>query len=341
MDVSIPPHNLRRFASSIACLGKIGKDLYLSFDELDGLTLSSLNEAKSAYGRFRFDPGFFERCTAPPVMGNRGGRAGGGGEDSDDEEDNFDTRYVCRVPVRSVHSILRQRKGVVSLRIRSEGTDWEGNHFGLNRRRRDKGKKKGTRERRNRANDDSDEEGEERRGSFSARERRKRKRQKQSRLKKRNAEGTDGDEGDDPDALSKNTNKMMLSFEFFIERPAPKGDPASHNPPAAAQNGGAFRVLHKVGVTDANGITLSASVAQRRTRSEIVSPPKLWLRLLDPLRRTAEVALTVDDALNVVTATSFHPGEVAQGGGADNAVLQAAAARNAVLRTETSTGVEE
>ena len=99
--------------------------------------------------------------------------------------------------------------------------------------------------------------------------------------------------------------------------------------------------MHKVGVTDANGITLSASVAQRRTRSEIVSPPKLWLRLLDPLRRTAEVALTVDDALNVVTATSFHPGEVAQGGGADNAVLQAAAARNAVLRTETSTGVEE
>ena len=43
-------HNLKRFAASVTCLGKIGKDLYLSFDPLDGLTLSSLNEAKSAFG---------------------------------------------------------------------------------------------------------------------------------------------------------------------------------------------------------------------------------------------------------------------------------------------------
>jgi hypothetical protein len=56
------------------------------------------------------------------------------------------------------------------------------------------------------------------------------------------------------------------------------------------------------------------------------------MRLLDPLK-TQEVALTVDDGLKVVTATSFHPGEVG-----NNAVL---GRNNAALKTETSTGVEE
>ena len=57
------------------------------------------------------------------------------------------------------------------------------------------------------------------------------------------------------------------------------------------------------------------------------------------------MALTIDDELKVVTATSFHPSELQNGqgggGGGANAVLQAAAARDAVLKTETSTGCEE
>ena len=160
---------------------------------------------------------------------------------------------------------------------------------------------------------------------------------------------------------------MTLSFEFHIDTSLPSstsrkngnGGGASDNNHYYNANGngggggggggGAFRVVHKVGVTDANGIALSASAARRRTRSEIVSHPRLWLRLLDPLRQAAEVALTIDDALRVVTATSFHPGEVGCGAiggvGEDaaggNAVLRAAAARNAVLKTETSTGAEE
>jgi hypothetical protein len=60
------------------------------------------------------------------------------------------------------------------------------------------------------------------------------------------------------------------------------------------------------------------------------------MRLLDPLKQTQEVALTIDDELKVVTATSFHPSHSTEGG---NTVL--AVARNTVLKTETSTGVEE
>ena len=336
--------------------------------------MSSLNDAKSAYGKFHFDSGFFERCTSPPLgasggrrsanaaAAGRGARSAGGGDNDTDDEEFYDTRYVCRVPVRSVHSILRPRKGVCSLRIRSEGMDDRGNYFGLNKKkkRRDQNKKKGGRSSshssRGRNNDnnrgdeddddddesDNDEDGDDRRGSYSARERSKsrKRRRKQSRIR-RNNNANPEDEENDPNSISTNTDKMMLSFEYFIERPTPKTD-ANNNPNNVA-NGGVFRVLHKVGVTDANGITLSASVTSRRTRSEIVSPPKLWLRLLDPLRRTAEVALTIDDTIKVVTATTFHPGEIAQLGNGEeqNAVLAAAAARNAVLKTETSTGIEE
>jgi len=354
MDITIPPHNLKRLTASITCLGKIGKDLYLSFDPLDGLTLSSLNEAKSAYGKFHFEPRYFERCSAPTVgSGGIGGSSKGLGnhdDDDDSDEEFYDTRYVCRVPVRSVHSILRPRKGVCSLRIRSEGMDDNGNYFGLNKKKRQK-KRSHHRGHRSREGDGDDEDGEDEgdgrrrrrdRGSFSARERRSRKRRKEGISNKRNNDEDEGsdDNADDPtNSISQNTDKMMLSFEFFIERPAPQ-NANTGNRNAPLSNGGVFRVLHKVGVTDANGITLSASVTQSRTRSEIVTPPKLWLRLLDPLRRTAEVALTIDDELKVVTATSFHPGEIQQLNN-ENAVLQAAAARNAALKTETSTGVEE
>jgi len=150
---------------------------------------------------------------------------------------------------------------------------------------------------------------------------------------------------------------MMLSFEYVIECLPSKTDihrdnhnhhhhnrhnQKSNNSNSNRGGGGTFRILHKVGVTDCNGISLSESISQRRTRSEIISHPRLWLRLIDPLRRTPEMALTIDDQLKVVTATSFHPMEVVQnGGGNDNAILQAAIARNAVLKTETSMGADE
>ena len=359
MDITIPPHNLKRFTAAITCLGKIGKDLYVSFDPLDGLILSSLNEAKSAFSKFHFDSTFFERCSAPAVVasasksfgGRRNNNQGHNNSDEEEDEDEFydSSRYVCRVPVRSVHSVLRPRKGVCSLRIRSEGMDDSGNHFGLKNSKRKRRKRRNNNSHREEEgsgdrddHDDDDGDGEERRPySTSARRRKKRRSNKSN-----NSDNNNHADNDKHSSVERGNDKMMLSFEFFIERTAPNQnrDNNYNNNTSGGTGGGTFRVVHKVGVTDANGITLSAST-RKRDRSEIVSPPKLWLRLLDPLRRTAEVALTVDDELKVVTATSFHPGEM-QGGGnhngaEDNAVLQAAAAKEAVLKTETSTGTEE
>ena len=367
MDVTIPPHNLKRFASSITCLGKIGKDLYVSFDPLDGLTLSSLNEAKSAYGKFHFDPGFFTHCDGPiglPTTNN---------DDDDDNNNDKGSRYICRVPIRSVSSVLRSRKGVLSLRLRSEGADDHGNLFGMRRAkkkasedresRRERGRTNGGNNtaRRNRNGDDDDDDNEDeddeesgrrrrRGGSLSARERSRSRNARRREMRSRSAEGDDENE-DDPSS-KRNVDKMMLSFEYHIEIPK-KYDTASttgggypnnnnHNSSNNNNNGGGrYSIVHRVGVTDANGISLSTSIARRRTRSEIVSHPRLFLRLLDPLRRTAEVALTIDDTLKVVTATSFHPNEMGGSGGGSNTILQANAARNAVLKTETSTGAEE
>jgi hypothetical protein len=170
-------------------------------------------------------------------------------------------------------------------------------------------------------------------GLYSARER------SRSRSSRRKCDGgidnDDVDPDDDPlsssHTLLHNYDKMMLSFEFHVE--AMGGQTSSLSTTATRNDDGGvgkvrggggegggggggsscratvtsfFRVHHRVGVTDANGISLSTSIASRSTRSEIVSHPRLWLRLLDQLRRTAEVALTIDDGLRVVTETSFH-----------------------------------
>ena len=360
MDVTIPPHNLKRFASSITCLGRIGKDLYVSFDPLEGLTLSSLNEAKSAYGKFHFDPGFFTHCDGPIGLHSNNN------EDDDDNDNDKGSKYVCRVPIRSVSSVLRSRKGVLSLQLRSEGADDHGNLFGMRRARKkaseDRESRRGgrrtnyrgntTRCNRNDNDDDNEEEEEDenneerdrrrrRGGSLSARER---SRSRNARRREMRSRSTKDDENEEDESSSKrNVDKMMLSFEYHIEIPnnydttttTTGGYPNNNN---NNSGGGRYSIVHRVGVTDANGISLSTSIARQRTRSEIVSHPRLFLRLLDPLRRTAEVALTIDDTLKVVTATSFHPNEL---GGSSNTILQANAARNAVLKTETSTGAEE
>ena len=356
MDVTIPPHNLKRFASSITCLGRIGKDLYVSFDPLEGLTLSSLNEAKSAYGKFHFDPGFFTTCE-------------GLGFSNNNDDNDKGSKYVCRVPIRSVSSVLRSRKGVLSLQLRSEGADDHGNLFGMRRARKkaseDRESRRGGRRKNDRGNttscdrndndDDNEEEDEDenneergrrrrRGGSLSARER---SRSRNARRREMRSRSTKDDENEEDGSSSKrNVDKMMLSFEYHIEIPnkydtttttTTGGYPNNNN---NNSGGGRYSIVHRVGVTDANGISLSTSIARQRTRSEIVSHPRLFLRLLDPLRRTAEVALTIDDTLKVVTATSFHPNELG-GSGGSNTILQANAARNAVLKTETSTGAEE
>mmetsp|Transcript_14161 Transcript_14161/g.20919 ORF Transcript_14161/g.20919 Transcript_14161/m.20919 type:complete len:320 (+) Transcript_14161:121-1080(+) len=108
MDCTVPSHNVKTFCSAIVSMSKIGKDLYLEFDPLDqGLILRTINDAKSAFSAFTFQPTFFERCVRPPTRKRT--------QDSDDT-------YKCRVPLRALQAITKARKGVVSMRVRNESS---------------------------------------------------------------------------------------------------------------------------------------------------------------------------------------------------------------------------
>jgi Rad9 len=115
----------------------------LEFDPIDGLILHTLNDAKSAYACFRFKSTFFERCTAPPETFSQLRRRSKKRplidynvensqtpqddtiRNDDDEED--DGKYLCRVPLRALATVIRPRKGVVSLRIQSQNADVDEN----------------------------------------------------------------------------------------------------------------------------------------------------------------------------------------------------------------------
>lgn len=125
MDVVIPGHAVRQFTAAIGCLSRIGKDLYLEFDGISGLSLRSLNDAKSAYACFHYRPNFFERCTAPPASRKRSRGEDDHDDDSDNnaDEDDDTLRFSCRVALRALTPIVRPRKNVVSLRIRNQADD--------------------------------------------------------------------------------------------------------------------------------------------------------------------------------------------------------------------------
>ena len=142
MDVTIPAHNLRTLSSALSTLSKIGKYLYIEFDPLAGVTFRTLNDGKSSFAQFQFDVGFFERCVSPPetnlkrrVRSKENGRDTGtstsGGrrkrgrsqtQTQTQDNDIDEEKYLCRVLIRTISSIMGARKGLQSLRIRSLGS---------------------------------------------------------------------------------------------------------------------------------------------------------------------------------------------------------------------------
>ena len=129
MDVVIPSHHVKLFSSCIVGLSKIGKDLYLEFDSLKGLSLRTLNDGKSAYCLASFAPTFFERCTVPssataPASGGSRKRTHRNSDDDDDsDDDDAAPLYSCRIPLRALQPVVRPRKRVQSLRVTAPDQD--------------------------------------------------------------------------------------------------------------------------------------------------------------------------------------------------------------------------
>eukprot|EP00545_Synedropsis_sp_CCMP1620_P011680 CAMPEP_0119009090 /NCGR_PEP_ID=MMETSP1176-20130426/4139_1 /TAXON_ID=265551 /ORGANISM="Synedropsis recta cf, Strain CCMP1620" /LENGTH=365 /DNA_ID=CAMNT_0006961539 /DNA_START=111 /DNA_END=1211 /DNA_ORIENTATION=+ len=247
-----------------------GKDLYVEFDPLEGLVLRTLNDAKSAFCSFTYQPSFFERCSAPPLLqqqrrqrknknnkntnnkrkssSSRTRSTVSSTADDEDDEDDEDEVYKCRIPLKAMAAVTKSRKGVSSLRIRNE-TSTNPQH-----------------------------------------------------------------------------QMFLLTFEFHMEH-----------------KGNRLRVVHRLGVEDADGVR---AVADDENASEIVALPKFLLRMMEPLKKSEEVAFIVNDKAKLVTMASFHHhqyvGEASAAttdGAGNNAVLQSKSAT--LLKTETSVGADE
>ena len=268
MDVIIPSHNLKIFSTAISTLTRIGGHLYIEFDPLDGLSLRTINDAKSAYGEFQFDVGFFERCSCPPGssalyqrrrkkdallrrqrrqkkerllrereglgrLGRRrkrrrflnqqnssepplpppmSGRAGDqDDDDDDDDEDGMAEKFTCRVPIRTVASILKSRKGVSSLRIKSVGTQLSNSN-----------------------DNNSNNENEERVNA---------------------TQDSDMMMTDNNEDLDQYGPQLQLAFEFNVS------------------SSGVLRIIHKVGITtDVDGVV---AVTSKENCNEIMAEPKV------------------------------------------------------------------
>ena len=291
----MPGHHVRLFCASLVCASRIGKDLYVEFDPATGLVLRALNDAKSAYVCFRFQPHFFQRCTSsewPSFSDNarvssnhHNGRSPGSssvatgrspsssqaGQEHDHTPRSSDpspspttntpatpgsastqssyplhssqsNKFICRVSLRALAVVVRQRKNTFSLRVRSEQTSHRLGNSNSNR-------------------GDNDRE--------------------------------ESDEG----------GTLCLSFEFLWETPPVAVVPTITN----RANGGSssmLRVLHRVPVASVTGIR--AALASRESASEIHAHPSVLWRLLDPLKRTAEAALIVRRDIMRIHASSFH-----------------------------------
>jgi Rad9 len=265
MDVVIPGDSIRPFCAAIGCLSRMGKELYVDFDPFDGLTLRALNDAKSVFASFHYDPSFFHRCMAPPLalssklrtkrkkVKHRNTHAGSGSrkrqrernggdtndndhEDESDEEEDEEPRLSIRVPIKGLSAVVRKRNHpVVSLRIHTSLTDLH-----------------------------------------------------------------NGDD-DDTDTGS-NGCYNALSFEFqFQPMVAPRTGNNHHNPPSVV------RVVHQIAIADAQAV---AAVAPTEGASELVCHPNVLLRMLEPLKGTAEMALIVSDEHKLVSACTFHHDDV-------------------------------
>jgi hypothetical protein len=224
MDCVIPSHSVRPFCAAIGCLSRIGKELYVDFDPIDGLTLRALNDAKSVFCSFQYEPSFFERCTAPPTVVSRKRRATNSSASNSTQND----RLSVRLALKALSVVVRARKNVLSLRIQT-------------------------------TNDNS-----------------------------------------------------FLAFEFQLQK----------------QNS-VVRVIHRIGVADAQGV---AAVAPTEGASEMVVSPSTLLRMLEPLKRTPEMALIVNDTLKLVSAVTFHQDDIQE----ETSVLT-----KPTLKTETSIGCDD
>lgn len=328
MDVIIPAHNIKILSSSLTALSKIGKQLYIEFDPLTGLTLRTLNDGKSSFAEFLFDVGFFERCTSPPGSNLLKKRV---------REDINRTRNRNNATNR-IRS--RRRRRIPRQRSEDDGDDSDattddeniqGMANGRNGTRRKRTASNSLNRSNTESNDDSDDDDDDEKYLCRVPIRsvlailHSRKGLQSLRIR---SIGIDRDLNYDEIEDEEQDARMQLSFEFRI------------------QSNGSMKITHKIAVASAESVIASAD---RTNCSEIIASPKLLLKMVEPVT-SPEIALVISDERRTVTATSFHYADVSldnfgqgdqtqSGVAGSNLVLSASVSK--VLKTETTVDCDE
>jgi Rad9 len=135
--VIVGPASVKLFCSSISCLSKIGRDLYLEHDVASGVVLRALNDAKSAYCSMKFAPTFFERCSttttttsAAVATSSNGGNASRRRRHAPASPSPSLTQtsngVSVRMAMRAMLPVVKPRRDVMQLRITSVAENDEG-----------------------------------------------------------------------------------------------------------------------------------------------------------------------------------------------------------------------
>lgn len=120
MDCIIPGHSVRPFCAAIGCLSRVGKDLILEFDPVDGLTMRALSDSKAVFASFHYEPAFFDRCASPPLTFRKRKRTKSSNNE-DEEQDNLEQSWCVRVAIKSLNAVVKPRKDVISLQLLTVG----------------------------------------------------------------------------------------------------------------------------------------------------------------------------------------------------------------------------
>lgn len=230
MDCIIPGPSVKSFCAALACLSRVGKDLLVEFDAVEGLTLRALSDSKAVFGSFHYEPAFFTVCRAGATFLSANSRKSK--KKRSRQEDPEEDRFCVRLSIKSLAAVVRPRKDVRHLHLRS-------------------------------------------------------------------------------------TPDFLLEFEFQL-LPGPR------------------RVIHKVGFAQAPSI---AAVARMEQASEMVVHPRILHTLLEPLRRSAEMALLIQESHRLISGVSFAHDDFATASSSMENTTQTN--NNASLKTETSLSYDE
>mmetsp|Transcript_5415 Transcript_5415/g.9622 ORF Transcript_5415/g.9622 Transcript_5415/m.9622 type:complete len:345 (+) Transcript_5415:68-1102(+) len=120
MDCIIPGPSIKPFCAAIGCLSRTGKELYIDFDPLDGLSIRALNDSKSVFGNFHYEPSFFSRCSSAPSS-SASRRRKRKKNQTDDSQEVEDERWTVRIAMKALAAVVRPRKDVLNLHVLTVG----------------------------------------------------------------------------------------------------------------------------------------------------------------------------------------------------------------------------